>query len=135
MTRMIRRKFLRDGLALFLAAQTGWAKSILKQPSTSAEAQAICSLSPARESAVRLGSRYLLQHPEHGNPRLLAELIFSGWSETERRLAVSEPVVLKEMLAARIRQDFRDHEVSSLDGWVLSKTELRHWALLSLVTS
>ena len=130
---MSRRRFLRDGLGLLLAVPAVWAQSILKQPSRSAEVQAICSLSPSSESAVRLGKKYLLQHPEHCDSQLLAELIFSGWSESKRQLALSEPGILKEMLTRKIRQDFRLHNVSSLDGWMLAKTELQQWALLSLV--
>lgn len=129
---MIRRKFLRDALGLLLTAPAVWALSILKQPTKSAEVQAICSLSPSNESVVRLGEKYLLQHPEHCNSQLLAELMFSGWSESNRRLALSEPGILQEMLTRKIRLDFRLHNVSSLDGWVLSNTELQHWALLSL---
>jgi hypothetical protein len=130
---MSRRKFLRDGLGLLLAIPAVWAQSILKQPSLSSEVQAICSLSPSNESAVRLGKKYLLQHPEHCNSQLLAELIFSGWSESKRQLALSEPSILKEMLTSQIRLDFRLHNVSSLGGWMLSNTELQQWALLSLV--
>jgi hypothetical protein len=131
---MSRRKFLHNGLALLLAAPAVWAQSILKQPSQSAEVQAICSLSPSSESAVRLGKKYLLQHPEQCNSQLLAELIFSGWSESKHQLALSDPGILKEMLTRKIRLDFRLHNVSSLDGWMLSKTELQQWALMSLVT-
>jgi hypothetical protein len=130
---MSRRRFLRDGLGLLLAAPSVWAQSILKQPSQSAEVQAICSLSPSGASAVRLGKKYLLQHPEHRDSQLLAELIFSGWGESKRQLALSEPGILRDMLTRKIRQDFRLHNVSSLDGWMLAKTELQQWALLSLV--
>jgi len=130
---MSRRIFLRNGLALLLAAPTIWAQSILKQPSQSAEAQAICLLYPSSEAAIRLGKIYLLQHPEHCNSQLLAKLIFSDWSESKRQLALSNPDILKEMLSRRIRRDFRLHNVSSLDGWMLSKTELQQWALMSLV--
>lgn len=131
---MSRRKFLRDALWLFLAARTVWARSNSMRPPQSAEVRAICSLSPSRESAIRLGRRYLLQHPEHGDSQLLARLLFSGCSEAERELAVSRPEVLKEILTRKVRADFRVGNVSSLDGWVLSKTELCHWALLSLVS-
>jgi len=129
---MSRRRFLHNGLVLILAAPAVWVQSILKQPSQSAEVQAICSLSPSSKSAVRLGNKYLLQHPEHCNSQLLAELIFSGWSESKRQLALSDPYILKEMLTRKTRLDFRLHNVSSLDGWMLSKTELQRWALMSL---
>jgi len=130
---MSRRKFLRGGLGLLLTVPTVWAQSILKQPSQSAEVQAICSLSPSSDAAVRLGKKYLLQHPEHCNSQLLVELIFSGWSESKRQLALSDADILKEMLIRKTRLDFRLHNISSLDGWMLSKTELQQWALMSLV--
>lgn len=130
---MSRRKFLHNGLGLLLAVPVVWAQSFLKLPLQSAEVQAICSLSPSSTSAVRLGKRYLLQHPEYCSSQLLTELIFSGWSESKRQLALSDSGILKEMLTRKIQLDFSFHNVSSLDGWVLSKTELQQWALMSLV--
>jgi hypothetical protein len=132
---MSRRTFIRAGLGLLLAVPAAWTQSIAKQPSQFSGVQAICSLSRSNDSAVRLGKKYLLHHPEYRNARLLTESIFSGWSESKKLIAFSEPRILKEILNRQIRQDFRLNNVSSLDGWVLSNTELRQWALLSLVFS
>ena len=130
---MRRRNFLGNGLSLLLAAPTIWAQSVLKQSGHSAEVQAICSLYPSSESAIELGKKYLLRHPEHCSSKLLAKFIFSGWNESERQLALTKPDILKKLLKRKVRQDFVIDHVSSLDGWILSKTELQHWALLSLV--
>ena len=132
---MNRRQSILNGLCLLFVTSSASLQWGRERSSPSAEVHALCSLCQANASAVRLGRKYLLQHPEYADPEWLAEQVFAHWRPSERRLALTEQDALKKLLNRQIRQDFRRHEVARLDGWVLSKTELRQWALLSLVNA
>jgi hypothetical protein len=128
---MIRRRFIHGMLAL-LAGTSSIALWRSAHSFKSAEALAIYQLCQAPDSAIRLGKKYLTNPSDKQTAEALAEQIFSDWTQAERRLALSQPNALRNMLAAKIREDFHQRNVFNLSGWVLSKTELQQWALVSL---
>jgi len=129
---MNKRSFLRGGLALLLAAPAPWWWSSARQ---SEEARVISGLSNARASAIRLGERYLLDHPECRDSHQLVELILHGYSKRQRQLAASDPGRMRKLLSDKIKQDFRNQDVLSLDGWRLATTEVQQWALMALAVA
>ena len=129
---MNKRSFLRGGLALLLAAPAPWWWSSARQ---SEEARVISGLSNARVSAIRLGERYLLDHPECRDSHQLVELILHGYSKRQRQLAASDPGRMRKLLSDKIKQDFRNQDVLSLDGWRLATTEVQQWALMALAVA
>jgi hypothetical protein len=70
----------------------------------------------------RLGASYLASHPEEREPGRLARLI----------LRDSAAPVESGMIES-IRQDWSRHDVTLVEGWVLSRTEARICAAMHLV--
>ena len=74
---------------------------------------------------VAIGARYLKVAPGEGEEDLLADLLSQGRK--------GPPDSLAHMLQQRIRADYESHDTLILEGWVLSRTEARQCALLSLI--
>ncbi|MEE8526836.1 MAG: hypothetical protein V3T72_23120 [Thermoanaerobaculia bacterium] len=79
----------------------------------------------AAASAAVLGSKYLEQVPDEHDQRNLVRLL-------EERLAGSTQESLLARSRECIQRDYRDGEVVVVDGWQLSRTEARFYALASL---
>lgn len=78
-------------------------------------------------SADPLGKRYLEANPsEHDKQLLLKSLL------PEEIRASPDQEVIREFLKQRISDDFRSDNVVSMDGWLLSRTEVRVDALVYL---
>jgi hypothetical protein len=87
----------------------------------------------APESAARLGRSYLELHPEEGDAnRLLADIeaavaghgrIEAGGNDADRFTASLQRVV---------RGEYTRDRVVEVSGWILSRTEARLYALVSL---
>jgi hypothetical protein len=74
-------------------------------------------------SARAIGRRYLQHYPRENNVGHLLEGIISR-PASNRELVVA--------LQQQIRQDYVDERVVKLEGWILSVTEARLYALASL---
>ena len=126
---MLRRDLIRGilGSTLLLCgkiAHTG--------PSEHSPVNAILRLFSCPASAASIGRVYLDNNPRAHDCAYLTDRIFAGWDEQKRHLALSRQTTLKEMLAAQCKQDFHAGRVSTIDGWVLSHTELRLFAVAYL---
>jgi hypothetical protein len=80
------------------------------------------------ESVVRVGEAYRAAYPDEDDQSLLErelpDLDGARGAELDARL---------RLLDERVRQDFADGDVVLVDGWLLSRTEARAAALVSIV--
>ncbi|MCB1930023.1 MAG: hypothetical protein KDH17_18570 [Rhodocyclaceae bacterium] len=85
-----------------------------------------------RQAVAAIGEAYLAAHPEE---RDRAELLRRIEREfvARRRAAGAEPAV--SALSALVRDEFRDGRVVIVDGWMLSRSEARIYALAALATA
>ena len=74
-----------------------------------------------RAALANAGARYLAVHPQERNRALLV-----------RRLAGGGTLPAAQALAAAIARDWRDHDVTVIDGWVMARAEARICALAHL---
>ena len=72
-------------------------------------------------SAVLIGQRFLAAHPEERSLAALKEHVQWGRPDTDWK--------------ARVREDFWQGNTVEIDGWVLSCTEVRCCAIVSLLIS
>ena len=78
-----------------------------------------------RDGATRLGSSYLAAHPTEARRRVLVHDLVGPTEPTSVSHASGE-------VAARIRGDYAARSTVVVDGWVLSRTEARLYALVAL---
>jgi hypothetical protein len=118
---MKRRQF---GLAILggsLLGLSGLSEMLSANP-VSVEA----SLFTHHHSAIALGKHYLTLYPEEANYEWLT-------TQTLHRLpANTEPHAIKKALKIQRQKDFYDGNTVMVEGWVLSRTEVRLCALLAL---
>ncbi len=77
------------------------------------------------EGAARLGRSYLAAHPTEARRVVLVRDLVGPTVPTSARRASRE-------VAARIRTDYAAGSTVVVDGWVLSRTEARLYALVAL---
>jgi hypothetical protein len=89
-------------------------------------APALAALFSDRRSAEAIGAAYLrsLDRTEVSTERLMRELAVDDAS-------TMTPARLKRAIGARIRRDFAEGAVVTIDGWMLSQTEARLCGLVS----
>jgi hypothetical protein len=118
---MKRRQF---SLAIFggsLLGLTGLSNRLAANPIS-----IVASLFTHHHSAIALGKHYLALFPEEANYEWLT-------TQTLRRLpANTESQALKKALKRQSQKDFYDGNTVMVEGWVLSRTEVRLCALLAL---
>lgn len=81
------------------------------------------------ESAAWVGRRYLASAPEEADAARLAAALSAGLAPD------LDGAALRRALAAGRRRDFAQREIVVLDGWVLSRSELRLCALVALCSA
>ena len=84
----------------------------------------------AREAARAIGLRYLSQTPEDHDRDALAERILA--SVSNEAIDALPLATLRSKFQQRFASDFDRGETVLIDGWVLSRTEVRLCALLAL---
>lgn len=87
------------------------------------------ALVPQPRSAHRLGRAYLAHYPGEEGPGRLTRLILATLGLDEGAVAVRGEPELRAALATRIRDDFATAQTVMVDGWILSRTEMRLYAL------
>jgi hypothetical protein len=80
-----------------------------------------------REHALYIGTRYLQCTPHEANRETLASLL-KGDAGTFPANAEE----IRRYLRDRIRQDFAQDRITEVEGWLLSKTEVRLCAITTL---
>jgi len=115
-------------LALLRAGSSGAYFRLLGADVPKAQAsRVLASLSPDWRRIRPLGRAYLKMH---GSMPVsvdgLMAMIFPG-------TVPNAPVVIRQMINERVRQDFADGAVVTVDSWILAITETRLYALAALV--
>jgi len=82
-----------------------------------------------QESARAIGRAYLLQEPSEADATCLVALLDPGG------VAARGKAELRRTIAARHREDFGCGRTVILDGWILSRTEVRLCALATIAPS
>jgi len=70
----------------------------------------------------RLGAVYITLHPEERD-----------MTHLQRSLLGARALPQMSILLERVARDWRTHDVASIDGWLLARTEARVCALLHLI--
>ncbi len=83
-------------------------------------------------STRRIGEEYLRNMPAERDRARLVDLVLP--SEPRHRLAfeVGDRVRRRRLIQEKIRKDFREGRIVRVRGWILSRTEARLYALLTL---
>lgn len=84
-------------------------------------------------AAKTIGLRYLRNTQSEAKADLLAEIIVKRDPILGRRFHTLSSDQLIRILRKRIRQDFESGNVVHVDGWVLSRTEVRLCALCTFL--
>jgi len=120
----IRRKILAGAL---LALANGLAFSrALGTPSRRFSGPPKVSSNDLR-TMICLGQQYLKLHPEEGSAKRIAYTLFGDELVSVRSLI--DCTDRRQLVLRRHKEDFRDGNVVVIDGWVLTRTEARVFAL------
>lgn len=84
------------------------------------------------DSAAAIGRTYLRQYPAEAEVRHLASEIERDLDCLGCRLPRADEASLRDAVRERVRRDFAEGVVVSVDGWVLSRTEARLCAIAAL---
>ena len=119
---MKRRKFLGlITLGALIFGAISWFFVIKKQrPATNGFEPHVLSNICSREKIIEIGKKYR-QISSEDNKDSLAKL-----------LALQGQGTAKQFFEDKVRQDFENNDTVLIDGWLLSRTEARQCALLSL---
>jgi hypothetical protein len=85
-----------------------------------------CSPSEVR----KMGSDYIKRVSEEDDIAAIGEHLFKG---DDRKQVNADPTVVGKLLQEKIQNDFQVNNTLVLDGWVISRTEGRICAALSLL--
>jgi hypothetical protein len=116
------------GLALPLALAPLRPWSALVEVAPAGRAARLAGLLADRDSAAAVGRAYLDSVPGEADSRVLVRRLSASIGQG-RALGDDE---LRRLLAQQIDRDFADERVATVQGWVLSVTELRLCALCAL---
>ena len=116
------------GLALPLALAPLRPWSALVEVAPAGRAERLAGLLADRDSAAAVGRAYLDLVPGEADSRVLVRRLSASLGQG-RTLGDDE---LRRLLAQQIDRDFADERVATVQGWVLSVTELRLCALCAL---
>ena len=122
---MKRRKFIGIlAIGALLLGLISWFFGIKgKRRATYAYEPHVLSNICTREKIVEIGQKYRAISSENNKDNLVQLLAFEDQAD------------VKQYFEQRIRQDFEKNDTVLIDGWLLSITEARQCALLSLETN
>ncbi len=122
-----RRRFLVAALLTALAGCTGPFRPISRHGDAS---DWITGLFGAREGMARFGTAYLEAHPGERDPALLFDAVVGPGPGAD---ALPDPASALAALDRAVRAEYRSGDVVSVEGWLLSRSEARLYALATLV--
>jgi hypothetical protein len=102
--------------------------SLLALPGCPRKTVAVDENPSATSELDQVVEEYLRNFPQERNVRFLCERLELKLDNTADRSFLREPTIL-----IRIQQDFAEGRTVSLAGWILSRTEVRVLALVSLL--
>jgi hypothetical protein len=85
------------------------------------------------DSAAAVGRAYLARYPTEAAPARLVAGIIDGWERDGFDAARAGRRALRRRLGEQVRRDFARGRVVSVDGWVLSASEARLFALAAVL--
>lgn len=94
----------------------------------------LCQVCNCRESASVIGREYLRIAPDEAHKSVLVDLICQGSPLNQGSLPVSDIPTARMALQELIRKDFELGRTVLVNGWLLSRTESRICALITLST-
>ena len=113
-----------------------WPMSVLAKwdsyPQESLEAK-LTGVFVHKESAVFIGQKFLQNVPNEANITLLVDLIGLRQPDWRSRLARCDKKELQRIIIQQQKLDFEYDRIETIEGWVLSKTEVRLCAIASLL--
>ena len=121
---MDRRRFLAYAIT-WLVSVVSWVPGSLFSKTPGIHSEILNSFSEL-ESMKQLGKYYLEIYPEHADKKWLKDYLFTEYKKNVHGVS------MKEYLRQRSEDDFRRSCTVSIQGWVLSLTEARFYALVSL---
>ncbi len=85
------------------------------------------------DSAAEIGRQYLDMEPEPGSELHLVHRFALDLGLSVRDIRTIGSDALGSLIKDTVREDFRNDRVGSVDGWILSHTELRLYSLAAIV--
>ena len=79
-----------------------------------------------------IGKHYRSCVPAEGQKEKLKQLLLTN--EYGKKIASSDDPAISEWIEEKVSNDFESGKIVMIDGWVLSVTEARQCALLSITT-
>jgi len=135
MSTVTRRQFLAlaagGGLAAVAVATRPW-RALVAPPPPRTAAERLAGLIRNPQSARPIGRAYLALAPREASSPRLAGLIVAGLGESPRAVDAAGDDELRRLVAAGMVADFAQGRTVELDGWMLSRTEARLYALVEL---
>ena len=93
------------------------------------ESTLLSSMITSEESAKTIGDEYLRVNPDENDRVLLGETLFDSNAGNLSRYDYPDP---RAKIVSQIRADFESGRTVMVGGWILSQTEARLCALVSL---
>ena len=133
-TPRIDRRQILIGMGLTGLALATWPTSWLLATGSSATdiaAERIAALFNGRDGLDGLGQQYLRSAQGRVDPKDLVEEILPPSIGLRAFVDASDDEV-RLLLSARVADDFVSHRITSVEGWILSRTEMKIAALVAL---
>ena len=131
--RLSRRYALLGGLAATSLALTTAAAKAVWEPMTP-QGRLTSLIGPDKAAARAIGRVYLDAHAHEAHADALVETILARLELDGRALQGMHYAALAERIDAVIGRDFDAGDTVTLDGWVLSRTEVRLCALVAVTS-
>jgi len=130
--RFTRRTFL-AGLAAGIVGAALGLRLYWSGGNATREAMRLTGMLRHPDSAALLGRLYLDKNPQEADAARLVTLIGATQDPALPPVTAAPDESLRSSLEERIRNDFIDGDTVAVDGWLLSITEVRLCALVSLL--
>jgi hypothetical protein len=130
--RLSRRDALAGGILSAIAVSGAGRVAAGAAVSTIPDGSLLYTLFPDLRHVSTLSRACLRSFPTTASAgQLYAWIVPAGRSDTENVVTIAE---LRRSIRQRVRRDFDVDDTVQIDGWVLSMTELRMYALAALIT-
>jgi hypothetical protein len=132
-----RRRFVKSLLVTWASASSlTWPLAMAERAPTSADSPAwLLATTGDPSAASRLGQAYLATRPDEHDVDLLTGLIEERLSQSAgpNSARLERPADIAKALMRLVRTDYIQNNVINLEGWVLSQTEARLYALSAVL--
>ena len=128
-----RRALVRTALLGVVTGPARWLLAdwagLMDRSGTAATARALTACFHDPTSARAVGRAYLAAVPEEASVQALVGRLIGETSAVSAPLPLADREALRAAMRSRIRRDFAEGRVVTVDGWFLSQTEARLCAL------